>query len=132
MSNVTIDQAISRGTRVINVPVWVLLCSPAIVWVGGRHTLSGLLGEKTFSIVIVALFVGCFIAAWLWWSVQVPKWRLWAYERVDDIPELKRRAIEAQLIWPDGSVFSRTEIKSAAHAACERELEQGAAKRSVT
>ena len=132
MSNVTIDQAISRGTRVVNVPVWLFLCSPGIFWLGGRHTIANLIGEKVFSITMVVIFVGCFIAAWLWWSVQVPKWRLWAYERVDDIPELKRRAIEAQLIWPDGSIFSRTEIKSAAHAAREREFEQRAANRSIT
>jgi len=91
-----------------------------------------MIGENAFSITVIVLFCGCFVAAWLWWSVQVPKWRLWAYERVDDIPELKRRAIEAQLIWPDGSIFSRTEIKSVAHAARERELERRAANRSVT
>jgi len=91
-----------------------------------------MIGENAFSITMIELFCGCFVAAWLWWSVQVPKWRLWAYERVDDIPELKRRAIEAQLIWPDGSIFSRTEIKSVAHAARERELERRAANRSVT
>ena len=129
MSNVTIDQAISRGTRLVNVPVWLFLCSPVIFWLGGRHTIANFIGEKVFSIAIIVIFVGCFIAAWLWWSVQVPKWRLWAYERVDDVPELKRRAIEARLIWPDRSIFSRTEIKSPAHAARERELEQGSAKR---
>jgi hypothetical protein len=128
MSNVTIDQAIARGTRVINVPVWVFLLSPEIAWVGGRHTLADLFGDKAFSIAMVVLFVGCFLAAWLWWAVQVPKWRLWAYERVDDIPELKRRAIAAKLIWPDDSIFTRTEIKSESHAARERALEQRAAK----
>jgi hypothetical protein len=100
MTSITIDQTIARGTRLVNVPVFVILFAPGIIW--------------------------------LWWSVQVPKWRLWAYERVDDIGELKRRAIEARLIWPDGSVFSRTEIKSAAQAARERELEQRASKLSVT
>jgi len=132
MSNVTIDQAIARGTRIINIPVWLFLCTPAVVLVIGRHTLPSLIGERAFYIAGLVLFCGCFIGAWLWWSVQVPKWRLWAYERVDDIPELKRRAIEAKLIWPDGSILARTEIKSAMHAARERELEKGAAKRSVT
>jgi hypothetical protein len=126
MSNVTIDQAISHGTRIVNLPVFAFLCTPAVVLVGGRHTLARLVGEDAFSIAVVILFCVCFIAAWLWWSVQVPKWRLWAYEHVENIPELKRRAIEAQLIWPDGSIFARTEIKSAAHAARERELEKSA------
>jgi hypothetical protein len=129
MSNVTIDQAIARGTRVVNAPVILLLLSPGIVWVCGGRTLAVHIGDTAMFIAMIVLFVGCFIAAWLWWSVQVPKWRLWAYERVDDIPELKRRAIEARLIWPDRSIFSRTEIRSPAHAARERELEQGSAKR---
>ena len=69
-----------------------------------------------------------FVSAWFWWSVAAPKWRLWAYEHVDDITELKRRALRAKLIWPDTSIFARTEIKSAAHATRERELEQRALK----
>lgn len=65
-----------------------------------------------------------FVIAWLWWSVMVPRWRLWAYERVDDIAELKRAAVAVGLIWPDGWILERTEIKSKAHAARERELER--------
>jgi hypothetical protein len=132
MPTVTIDEAITRGARLVNLPVWAFLCAPAVIFVASRRTLPNLIGDKTFSIAIIVLFFLCFSAAWLWWSIHVPKWRLWAYERVEDIPELKRRAIAAQLIWPDGSIFSRTEIKSAAHAARERELELRAANRSAT
>ncbi|HXI47981.1 MAG TPA: hypothetical protein VNH39_05270, partial [Steroidobacteraceae bacterium] len=117
MATVTIDAAVSRGTRTVNIPVWLLLVAPAVVFIGGRHSVAALIGEKAFILVVCVLFVVCFSGAWLWWSIHVPKWRLWAYERVDNIPELKRRAIAAGLIWPDGSIFSRTEIKSAAHAA---------------
>jgi hypothetical protein len=46
MSNVTIDQAISRGTKLVNVPVWLFLCSPVILWLAGRHTIANLIGEK--------------------------------------------------------------------------------------
>jgi hypothetical protein len=123
---VTIDQAINRGTLVVNGPVWLLLATPAIALVLARDYLHFDVNGRVFGIAVLALFVLCFVAAWLWWSVQVPKWRLWAYERVDDIPELKRRAIGAGLTWPDDSIFSRTEIKSAAHAARERELESRA------
>jgi hypothetical protein len=61
---------------------------------------------------------------WLWWSVSVPKWRIWAMERTDNWPSLERAAIERSLIWDDstwyGRMFSKTEIWSAAdreHAA---------------
>ena len=132
MTTVTIDAAISRGTRIVNIPVLMFLVAPAVVFVGGRHSVAILIGEKAFILMVGVLFVLCFACAWLWWSIHVPKWRLWAYERVDNIPELKRRAVAAGLIWPDGSIFSRTEIKSAAHAARERELEQSTANGSGT
>jgi len=124
VETVTIDEAIARGRRIVNWPVRGLLATPAVLYIVGCHTLGALVGPQTFDLAIGLSLGVCFVAAWLWWSFQVPKWRLWAYERVEDIPELKRRAILAQLIWPDGSVFGRTEIKSASHAARERELEQ--------
>lgn len=58
-------------------------------------------------------FLVAFVGGWLVWSVQVPKWRLWAYAQVDDIDALLVEAAEAQLIWPEGSRLQRTEIASA-------------------
>lgn len=49
-------------------------------------------------------------ASWIVWSIQVPKWKVWAYTQVDDIEELKRSAVESKLIWNDSSIFTRTEI----------------------
>jgi len=132
VATLSIDEAISRGIRRVNVPVWGLLCVPAVLYVLGKGALERRLGANAFAIVILLAFLACFTAAWLWWSVSLPKWRLWAYERVDDIPELKRRAVAAQLMWPDGSIFSRTEIKSAAHAARESELERLQSRSRVT
>jgi hypothetical protein len=120
---VTVEQAISRGTRVVNGPVWALLATPAVVFVLAREYFHLDTNSGRFGIPFLVFFVACFVSAWLWWSVAVPRWRLWAYERVEDIPELKRRAVAARLTWPDGSPFSRTEIKSAARAQRERELE---------
>ena len=123
MTSLSIDEAIARGQRDVNWPVWGLLSIPAIIVVAGRHIPEHVLASNSVSAIGVVAFPVCFISAWLWWSVSIPKWRLWAYERVDDIAELKRRAVEARLIWPDGSIFSRTEIKSQAHAARERQIE---------
>jgi hypothetical protein len=68
--------------------------------------------------------LGGFVSAWLWWSVSIPKWRLWAYEHVVDLGKLKQSAVEVGLTWPDGNFFERTEIKSTKHAAREKKLEQ--------
>lgn len=126
VAQITIEEALAQGQRLVNWPVRGLLGTSAILYVSAHHWLAIHLGENTTGKRMVVVFVLCFIAAWLWWSVTVPKWRLRAYERIDDIQELKRRAVIAQLIWHDRSLFSRTEIKSAEHAARERGLEQRA------
>ena len=56
--------------------------------------------------------LGGFVLSWLIWSIQVPKWRLKAYTMVDDIIALKQEAVAQQIIWPDGSLFEKTEIAS--------------------
>ena len=54
---------------------------------------------------------------------MIPKWRLWTYQRLSDIPKLKEWAVTVGLTWPDGDLFARTEIKSRVHAELERQLD---------
>ena len=69
-----------------------------------------------------------FVLAWLWWSVNVPKWRIWALERTTDWPPLKMQGIRAGLIWDEttatGRFFRRTEIRSAKDQRLIVELER--------
>jgi hypothetical protein len=67
--------------------------------------------------------------AWLTWSLLVVRWRIWAYERVEDLDELKMRGVAAGLIWRDGHFFERTEIRSQHQRDRIRELEQAWAAR---
>ncbi len=118
--SVSVGKAIWRGLLVVNGPVFALLVGPLALfallvenhWVARQYNWIG-----------VALFPAGFVLAWLWWSFAVPRWRLWAYERVADIAALKRDAVAVGLTWPDGHVFGRTEIKSKAQQARERELD---------
>jgi hypothetical protein len=50
------------------------------------------------------------IPAWIWWSFNVVKWKIWAFSNVRNVHELKRKAIKENLIWPDGSSFEKTEV----------------------
>ena len=117
----SITKALIVGTIWVNLPVF-----PMMFLVGFlsslvmTHILS--IGTNTPASLLI-LPIG-FAGGWLWWSVNVPKWRLWAYERVDDIPTLKRRAVAVGLIWPDGHFFERTEIKSKEHRQREIDLER--------
>jgi hypothetical protein len=86
--------------------------------------LALLLGSEVHAFLVYCLcFAVGFVAAWSWWSYAVPRWRIWAYEHVDNISLLKTRAVQARLTWPDGHVFERTEFKSVEQTKRQRELE---------
>ncbi len=59
-------------------------------------------------------FVISFILGWLVWSLFIAKWRIWAFEKIDEKFHaiLKNEAIQAKLIWPDGHIFEKTEIRT--------------------
>jgi len=80
----------------------------------GFRVIGGILGMlvlRNLIVVVVSLFLG-FIAGWLWWSYEVPRWRKWALEQPGVNPdELQAAAEVALLVWPKGRFFEITEIK---------------------
>ena len=118
---ISLSRAIWLGLLVVNGPVLLLLCGPLFVF--GQLVVGGAI-SRSYNWAGVLVFVVGFVLAWLWWSVSVPRWRLWSYQRVEDIASLKTRAVRVGLTWPDGHFFARTEIKSRSHARRERELDK--------
>lgn len=104
---VTVDEALSKGRKSINTPVLIImfgLIALSVYLVTALH-ISG------WFAAVGILFA--FVIAWLYWSFAITKWRLWAFENVRNVHELKNRAVKEKLIWPDGSFWERTEIRSA-------------------
>jgi hypothetical protein len=96
----TAKRALLIGHGVVSVPVVILI----------------LVGIAPF--IEVASFTGRgLVTAWLWWSVVVPRWRLWAIARVSDVPraELYRRAVATGLLWRGGHLLERTELRGAGY-----------------
>lgn len=64
-------------------------------------------------IMLIGLVVS-FISGWLVWSLFIAKWRIFAFEKIDEKfhLNLKNEAIKAKLIWPDGHIFEKTEIRT--------------------
>ena len=116
---VSVGKAIALGLLWVNGPVAALLFSPLFLFDWGIR--SGMV-PRSQNWLGLPVFVTGFSLAWLWWSITVPKWRLWAYERVIDIGRLKQRAVAVGITWPDGSIFSKTEWKSREHALREQQL----------
>ena len=98
---------------VVNGPVFLLLFGPSLA--------ATQLGHDN---ALLWIFPLSFLAAWGWWSFSVPRWRLWAYERVSSTGAVQARALLAGLVWPRGSFLERTEIKSAAQRHRQAQLER--------
>lgn len=104
---ITVDQAISKGHKMVTYP--------------GMLVMFGIMGLTMYLGIQKIIptwgfpvgFILSFVLAWLWWSVMITKWRLWAFENVRNVHELKKRAVQEKLIWADNSIFERTEIRNA-------------------
>jgi len=125
--NTSVRQAINIGLVTVNGPVLPLLLAPMLMILPHMSQIEHAQGLGFAILLFFGSVISGLPVAWAWWSFSVPRWRLWAYERVENIPRLKKRAVQVGLVWPDGHFFARTEFKSAAHAAKEKALEQAGA-----
>jgi hypothetical protein len=103
---ISVNKAINRGHLIVNIPVFICIIGiPALSLYLSNQNLIPKWG-------IVIGFVLGFVIAWLVWSFMITKWRIWAFQNVRNVHELKKRAIEEKLIWNDGNIFEKTEIRT--------------------
>lgn len=107
----SVTEVLKRGQIEVNVPVFIILIVVPIFSI----FLCSILFPKEY--VLIGFFLGLILAfflAWFWWSYKIVKWRIWAFENTkkSDWSSLKKRAVTQKLIWNDGSVFEKTEIRS--------------------
>jgi hypothetical protein len=108
--------AISIGTLWVNIPVLAIMLAgwAALIWILAE------LGDsiKLPAFIFPVLFgLGPPLTAWIWWSLMIPRWRIWVLERTDDWPSVEGWAISVGLIWDEntflGKLLARTEIWTA-------------------
>lgn len=100
---ISVEAAIRRGrARVMYPPLAFFALAAIAVALGVGHTPDW---------VWVAACVAAFVTSWLWWSVTLPRWRVWAIENVEDPGELILLAVASQLMWPPGHFVERTEVR---------------------
>jgi hypothetical protein len=75
-------------------------------------------------IIIVCSILIAFASAWLWWSILIVKWKIWAFNTVRNVHELKEKAIKENLIYEDNSYFNRFEIYTKKEALQWAKLQQ--------
>jgi hypothetical protein len=115
---VTVDKALIRGQLAVNIPVFIIMFGVMglLFYLATKKLIPFYFGPT--SIVLGPL------VAWIYWSFAITRWRIWAFSNVDDVHELKALAISGQLIWPDGSFFERTEIRTKKERVLINELEK--------
>jgi hypothetical protein len=69
-------------------------------------------------------FIIAFVFTWLYWSFAITYWRIWAFENVRNVHELKRKAMQNKLFKEDGSFSQKTEIRSEVQKQKLKELEK--------
>ncbi len=118
---ISAKDAVARAQWGVTGPVFLCMFGvPALVFASVK------LATNDDSLAKAAAGIGLFVGwplAWLCWSILTPRWRLWAYERVANLDELKRLAVAESVIWPDGHIFERTEIRPSSLRKRLRELE---------
>lgn len=132
-ANMSVGRAVLVGTMWVNGSVLAAftLCFAGtisgLIWAG-----AGKIGDVAIMAGMILSFMISFTAGWWAWSIQVGRWRIWAYRRVTDIEALKAAAVSAGVIWPQGHVFQRTERLTPAQSAELARLEMSFAREAST
>jgi len=122
---VTVEQAIKRGMRMVRYPTYFTglggICLVSLL------TLNNYLSFLGWAIGLILSFV----LPWLYWSIIIIKWRLWAFDNVRNVHNLKRKALETQLLGKEGSFFEKTVIRTNAQKQKWQELQKKFALKDV-
>lgn len=111
----TVDQAIRRG-RIR------LFMGALAIWLGIIFTCL-FLGSINYWIPVLGIPIATPIA-FLYWQYATVTWKIWAYENVRNIHELKADALKYNLIWGDGSFMQKLELKTALQKERIKKLER--------
>jgi len=105
MKDLTVDNAIKIGRFVINVPV-------IMVFIIGFTGSISLASKYEFPALLILGFPLTFMLTWITWSFVITQWKIWAYSNCRNVHELKRRALNEQLIWSDGLNLKKYELRT--------------------
>ena len=118
MNTVSVKQAILRGKLTVIFP------AVAIVLTGLVFTAAITIKFHDTPWAFLIGMVGGFVLGWLYWSFAITYWRIWAFDNVRNVHELKRNAIRAKIIWKEGSFAEKTEIRTAEQREKLRKIER--------
>jgi hypothetical protein len=110
MNEISIDKAIKKGHRMINRPMLIICCITFVTFLSlnsffEKHLITGLL------FVILMLF-SMILFPFIYRGFVLPKWKIWAFKNVRNVHELKKRAIQEDLLFEKQNIFTKIEFLS--------------------
>ena len=102
------NKVLDKGQYYINFPVMVIMFG----CMGISYYLNQI--EIISKQIMGVGFIISFVLGWLFWSIFIPKWRIWAFELIDEKfhYQLREEAVKGKLIWSNGHIFEKTEIRT--------------------
>lgn len=100
----SIELAIKNGHRMISYPMVILFLVIFIIGLISFDTdYENILLKILWliSIILIPLLYRCF---------YIPKWKVWTFENVRNVHELKKRAMQEHILYDDDSIFKKFEI----------------------
>lgn len=106
----TPGKAVFRGHMMATVPALLLLVAVFVVcehWIA-QPLLWPQHSFRAYFMRLGMVSVGALALGWLWWSVAILRWLLWARSRGADEKETQRLARRTLLLCPKGSWVQKT------------------------
>ena len=118
---IPVDEAISKGRKMLLLPrilmiigLFFFLFPIAMLFIAVKNGPSFTMNEWLFSAgIILFSFVVFFYLPFLFWSKRTTRWKLWAFDNVDNVHELKIAAVNANLCPAYGTIMDKQQIQSA-------------------
>ena len=119
-SLISVDEAITKGRQMLLLPRIVMVVGLFFFLFPITLILIGVFEGPPFTtkvwLVCTGVTVFCFVVffylPYLFWSKRTTRWKLWAFDNVDDVHELKIMATEAHLCPAYGTVMDKLQIQS--------------------
>jgi len=106
----SIDNAIKKGHRMITRPMLIICCATFGIFLSlnsffEKHLINGLF----FGILMLFSMV---LFPFIYRGFVLPKWKIWAYKNVRNVHELKKRAIQEDILFEKQNIFTKIEFLS--------------------
>jgi hypothetical protein len=101
MDEITVEAALQKGTNTVIRPFSRLLLGGFLSFIIVPIVI------KTSGILAFIPGIIILIAAFIYRSIAITKWKIWAFNNVRNVHELKRKAIRDGIIGKDGSEWMR-------------------------